>query len=178
MELPLVPILADMELRGIAVDSSQLHGLAREIGERVAAIEAEVQEAAGYTFNLGSTQQLGRFLYEDLGLATGRRTKTGHSTDADSLEALREESPIVDLILEWRQLTKLKGTYVDALPQLADSQGRVHTSFNQAVATTGRLSSAAPNLQNVPIRSVVGQRIRAAFLPDPGHHPVTAHYSH
>ncbi|TMC48868.1 MAG: DNA polymerase I [Chloroflexi bacterium] len=177
MELPLVPILADMELRGIAVDSTQLHRLAREISDRVAAIEAEVQDAAGYTFNLGSTQQLARFLYDDLGLATGRRTKTGRSTDADSLEALREENPIVDLILEWRQLTKLKGTYVDALPLLCDSQGRVHTSFNQAVATTGRLSSADPNLQNVPIRSEVGQRIRAAFVADRGHQLVSADYS-
>ena len=136
-----------------------------------------VAETAGYTFNPGSTQQLATFLYDNLGLAAGRRTKTGRSTDADSLESLRGEHAVVDVILEWRQLTKLKSTYVDALPLLCAADGRVHTSFNQAVASTGRLSSADPNLQNVPVRTAWGQRIRHAFVADPGQQLVSADYS-
>ena len=133
---------------------------------------------AGYTFNLGSTQQLARFLYEELKLEPGRRIKTGRSTDADTLEALRVDQPVVDLILEWRQLTKLKGTYVDALPALIDPHtGRLHTSFNQTGAATGRLSSSNPNLQNIPIRTELGRQIRAAFVAEPGKILLGADYS-
>ncbi len=177
MELPLVPILADMEVLGIAVDDVQLGAMSTELYQRIQALEAEMFELSGHTFNVGSPQQLQRLLYDDLGLAAGRRIKTGRSTDADALEALRDEHPIVDLILEWRQLTKLKGTYVDALPLLRERDGRVHTSFNQAVATTGRLSSADPNLQNVPMRTEWGQRVRRAFVPDRGQVMVSADYS-
>jgi len=177
MELPLVPILADMEVLGIAVDDGSLGAMSRELHLRIQALEAEMYELSGHTFNVGSPQQLQRLLYDDLGLAAGRRIKTGRSTDADTLEALREEHPIVDLILEWRQLTKLKGTYVDALPLLRERDGRVHTTFNQTVATTGRLSSADPNLQNVPLRSEWGQRVRSAFVPDRGQVLVSADYS-
>src|SRR5205807_3870644 len=137
----------------------------------------EMYELSGNTFNVGSPQQLQRLLYDDLGLAAGRRIKTGRSTDADTLESLRGEHPIVDLVLEWRQLTKLKGTYVDALPLLVERDGRVHTSFNQTVATTGRLSSSDPNLQNVPVRSEWGQRVRGCFVADPGALLVSADYS-
>ena len=177
IELPLVPILAAMEVRGIAVDCDLLGHISRELYERIAAIESEVHEVAGHMFNLGSTQQLARFLYDDLGLAPGRRIKTGRSTDADTLDALRVEHPVVELILEWRQLTKLKGTYVDALPLLCSADSRVHTSFNQAVATTGRLSSSDPNLQNIPIRTEWGQRIRRAFHADAARRLVSADYS-
>jgi DNA polymerase I len=177
MELPLVPILAAMEIEGVAVDCDLLGSISAEMHARVTEIEGEVQEVAGYTFNPGSTQQLGRFLYDDLGLASGRKTKTGRSTDADTLEALRGEHPVVDLILEWRQLTKLKSTYVDALPLLCTADSRVHTSFNQAVATTGRLSSSDPNLQNIPVRTQWGQRIRRAFHADTGQRLVSADYS-
>ncbi len=177
MELPLVPILAAMEVEGVAVDCDLLGAISAEMHERITAIESEVQEVAGYTFNPGSTQQLGRFLYDDLGLASGRKTKTGRSTDADTLEALRGEHAVVDLILEWRQLTKLKSTYVDALPLLCTADSRVHTSFNQAVATTGRLSSSDPNLQNIPVRTQWGQRIRRAFHADTGQRLVSADYS-
>jgi DNA polymerase-1 len=177
MELPLVPILAAMEVEGVAVDCDLLGSISAEMYARVTEIENEVQEVAGYTFNPGSTQQLGRFLYDELGLASGRKTKTGRSTDADTLEALRGEHPVVDLILEWRQLTKLKSTYVDALPLLCTSDSRVHTSFNQAVATTGRLSSSDPNLQNIPVRTQWGQRIRRAFHADKGQSLVSADYS-
>ncbi len=177
MELPLVPILAAMEVEGVAVDCDLLGAISAEMYTRIAEIESEVQEVAGYTFNPGSTQQLGRFLYDDLGLASGRKTKTGRSTDADTLEALRGEHPVVELILEWRQLTKLKSTYVDALPLLCTANSRVHTSFNQAVATTGRLSSSDPNLQNIPVRTQWGQRIRRAFHADTGQRLVSADYS-
>jgi DNA polymerase-1 len=177
MELPLVPILAAMEVEGVAVDCDLLGSISAEMHKRICEIESEVQEVAGYTFNPGSTQQLGRFLYDDLGLASGRKTKTGRSTDADTLEALRGEHPVVDLILEWRQLTKLKSTYVDALPLLCTADSRVHTSFNQAVATTGRLSSSDPNLQNIPVRTRWGQRIRRAFHADTGQRLVSADYS-
>jgi DNA polymerase I len=177
MELPLVPILAAMEVEGVAVDCDLLGAISAEMFTRVGEIEREVQDTAGYTFNPGSTQQLGRFLYDDLGLASGRKTKTGRSTDADTLEALRGEHPVVELILEWRQLTKLKSTYVDALPLLCTADSRVHTSFNQAVATTGRLSSSDPNLQNIPVRTQWGQRIRRAFHADTGQRLVSADYS-
>ena len=177
MELPLVPILAAMEVEGVAVDCDLLGAISAEMHQRITAIESEVQEVAGYTFNPGSTQQLGRFLYDDLGLASGRKTKTGRSTDADTLEALRGEHAVVDLILEWRQLTKLKSTYVDALPLLCTADSRVHTSFNQAVATTGRLSSSDPNLQNIPVRTQWGQRIRRAFHADTGQRLISADYS-
>lgn len=177
MELPLVPILAAMEVEGVAVDCDLLGSISAEMYKRITEIENEVQEVAGYTFNPGSTQQLGRFLYDDLGLASGRKTKTGRSTDADTLEALRGEHPVVEQILEWRQLTKLKSTYVDALPLLCTADSRVHTSFNQAVATTGRLSSSDPNLQNIPVRTQWGQRIRRAFHADRGQRLVSADYS-
>jgi len=177
IEMPLIPILAAMELRGVAVDCDLLQRISAELYERITAIEKELQDVAGYTFNPGSTQQLARLLYDDLGLASGRRTKTGRSTDADTLEALRGEHAVVDLVLEWRQLTKLKSTYVDALPLLCTADSRIHTSFNQAVATTGRLSSADPNLQNIPVRSEWGQRIRRAFHADRGFRLVSADYS-
>ncbi|MGA7989405.1 MAG: DNA polymerase I, partial [Candidatus Dormiibacterota bacterium] len=177
MELPLVPILAAMEVDGVAVDCDLLASISAEMHTRITEIESELQDTAGYTFNPGSTQQLARFLYDDLGLASGRKTKTGRSTDADSLESLRGEHPVVELILEWRQLTKLKSTYVDSLPLLCSADSRVHTSFNQAVATTGRLSSSDPNLQNIPVRTQWGQRIRRAFHADAGRRLVSADYS-
>jgi DNA polymerase-1 len=178
MELPVAAVLAEMELLGIAVDGDALEAMRGEMERRIHDVESSIYDAAGYTFNIASTQQLAKFLYDDLGLAAGRRTKTGRSTDADTLEALRAENPMVELVLEHRQLTKLKGTYVDALPQLVERDGRVHSSFNQAVAATGRLSSADPNLQNIPIRSEIGQRIRAAFVPgDRSHVLVSADYS-
>ncbi|EQD26945.1 DNA polymerase I, partial [mine drainage metagenome] len=134
---------------------------------------------AGHQFSPGSPPQLSALLYDELGLKSSRRTKTGRSTDAQALEGLREAHPIVPLVLEWRQLSKLKSTYIDALPELVDAQdGRIHTSFNQAVAATGRLSSSDPNLQNIPVRTELGRRIRAAFVP--GHQDwllVSADYS-
>ena len=153
-----------MESEGVAIDVEYLKEMQDELGSQLAAIESEVEQIAGQKFNLGAPQQLAKVLFEDLRLPVGKRTKTGYSTDADTLEGLREKHPIIGLILEHRQLSKLKSTYVDALPQLVDPiSGRVHTSFGQASTATGRLSSSNPNLMNIPIRTELGQRIRRAF---------------
>jgi DNA polymerase-1 len=179
IELPLAAVLADMESEGVAIDVPYLKDMQDELGSQLAAIEAEVEQVAGQKFNLNAPQQLAKVLFEDLRLPVGKRTKTGYSTDADTLEALRERHPIVGLILEHRQLSKLKSTYVDALPQLVDPlSGRVHTSFGQASTATGRLSSSNPNLMNIPIRTELGQRIRRAFKAGrPDHVLVSADYS-
>jgi DNA polymerase-1 len=165
VELPLARVLAEMEFEGVAVDVPFLEEMKTEFAAQLQALEAEVSELAGTPFNLGAPQQLAKVLFEDLKLPVGRRTKTGYSTDADTLEGLRDKHPIVPLILEHRQLSKLKSTYVDALPGLVDPDtGRVHTSLNQAATATGRLSSSNPNLMNIPIRTELGQRIRRAFI--------------
>ena len=179
IELPLAGVLADMESEGVAIDVPYLKNMQEELGAQLTALETEVAEVAGQKFNLNAPQQLAKVLFEDLRLPVGRRTKTGYSTDADTLEALREKHPIVGLILEHRQLSKLKSTYVDALPQLVDpTSGRVHTSFGQASTATGRLSSSNPNLMNIPIRTELGQRIRRAFKSSrPGHVMISADYS-
>ncbi|HEY1162316.1 MAG TPA: DNA polymerase I [Candidatus Dormibacteraeota bacterium] len=179
IELPLAGVLADMESEGVAIDVAYLKEMQDELGAQLAAIESEVEQVAGQKFNLGAPQQLAKVLFEDLRLPVGKRTKTGYSTDADTLEGLREKHPIIGLILEHRQLSKLKSTYVDALPQLVDPMsGRVHTSFGQASTATGRLSSSNPNLMNIPIRTELGQRIRRAFkAARPDHVMVSADYS-
>ena len=179
IELPLAGVLADMESEGVAIDVPYLKQMQDELGAQLAAIEKEVEDVAGQKFNLNAPQQLAKVLFEDLRLPVGKRTKTGYSTDADTLETLREKHPIVGLILEHRQLSKLKSTYVDALPQLVDPMsGRVHTSFGQASTATGRLSSSNPNLMNIPIRTELGQRIRRAFKAGrPDHVMVSADYS-
>jgi len=179
IELPLAGVLADMESEGVAIDVPYLKAMQDELAAQLAAIESEVEEVAGQKFNLNAPQQLAKVLFEDLRLPVGKRTKTGYSTDADTLEALREKHPIIGLILEHRQLSKLKSTYVDALPQLVDPlSGRVHTSFGQASTATGRLASSNPNLMNIPIRTELGQRIRRAFKAGrPDHVMVSADYS-
>ena len=179
IELPLAGVLADMESEGVAIDVSYLKEMQEELAAQLAAIETEVEEVAGQKFNLNAPQQLAKVLFEDLRLPVGKRTKTGYSTDADTLEALREKHPIIGLILEHRQLSKLKSTYVDALPQLVDPMsGRVHTSFGQASTATGRLASSNPNLMNIPIRTELGQRIRRAFKAGrPDHVMVSADYA-
>jgi len=179
IELPLAGVLADMETEGVAIDVPYLKQMQDELGEQLAAIEKEVEEVAGQKFNLNAPQQLAKVLFEDLRLPVGKRTRTGYSTDADTLESLREKHPIIGLILEYRQLSKLKSTYVDALPQLVDPlSGRVHTSFGQASTATGRLASSNPNLMNIPIRTELGQRIRRAFKAGrPDHVMVSADYS-
>lgn len=167
IELPLVSVLLDMERTGIAIDPEELTGFSEELGMRISAIRLEVNSLAEREINLGSNRQLATLLFEDLKLASGRRTKTGFSVDSDVLESIRDQHPLVPLILEYRALSKLKSTYVDALPLAVNpATGRVHTSYNQTVAATGRLSSVNPNLQNIPIRTELGRRVRRAFVAD------------
>jgi len=184
VELPLVPVLADMEMAGIAVDLPYLAELGTELQGRIANLEAEIYAHVGHEFNINSTQVLSDVLFGELHLEINKRkrrskTKTGHiSTGSDVLEELRGTHPIIDLILEHRQLQKLKGTYVDALQTLIDpNTGRVHTSFNQTGAATGRLSSSDPNLQNIPIRTDTGKRVRRAFIAREGTLLLSADYS-
>jgi DNA polymerase-1 len=177
-EVPLAPILAEMELAGIGLDLPLLEKLSVELAEQIARLEGEINQAAGYGLNVNSPIQLQKLLFDELGLSKGRRTATGKvSTDSTVLESLRDAHPVVGKVLEYRQLTKLKSTYIDALPSLVDAENRVHTSFNQTVAATGRLSSSDPNLQNIPIRTELGRRIRQAFIPWPGNILISADYS-
>ncbi|TME85859.1 MAG: DNA polymerase I [Chloroflexi bacterium] len=166
LEMPLVPVLAEMELAGVSIDLAYLQQVSRELYDQLQRLDQEIADVAHGPINVNSPQQLARFLFEDLDLPGGRKTKSGYSTDATVLEGLRDQHPVIPKILEFRQLSKLKGTYVDALPLLVDAKThRVHTSFNQTVAATGRLSSSDPNLQNIPIRTEVGQKVRRAFIP-------------
>ncbi|MGE5508184.1 MAG: DNA polymerase I [Chitinophagales bacterium] len=165
VELALVPVLAAMERRGVAVDVERLKELAGDLDRRSEALAAEIFAEAGEEFNLNSPKQLAHLLFEKLGLPAGKKTKTGYSTSAEVLEDLALEHPIARRILDYRQLVKLKTTYVDALPTLINPRtGRVHTTFNQAVTATGRLSSTNPNLQNIPVRTEEGGRVREAFV--------------
>jgi len=169
VEMKLVPILEGMEAAGIRVDPDHLSGLAGEFRAKLVLREEEIYELAGRSFNINSPQQLGTILFEDLELPHGRKTKTGYSTDIKVLEKLASQHELPALIIEYRNLAKLLSTYVDKLAKLIDpATGRVHTSFNQTVTTTGRLSSSSPNLQNIPIRGEEGARIREAFVPEPG----------
>jgi DNA polymerase-1 len=180
IEEPLVPILADMEETGVLLDVGFLEGMSAELGGEIDSLEQEIYEQAGERFNVNSPQQLGEILFEKLGypvLKKTRKTKQ-YSTSAEILEELAARGyPLPELLLRYRELIKLKSTYVDALPALLGDDGRLHTRFNQAVAATGRLSSAHPNLQNIPVRTELGQRIRKAFHADQGHLLVVADYS-
>lgn len=178
MELPLVPVLMDMETVGMSVDRDYLQEMSDELSERLAEIEEAVYEMAEHPFNLRSTQQLGEVLFEELGLPVVRRTKTGYSTAADVLQQLENEHPIIASVLEYRELEKLRGTYADALIDLINPEtGRIHTSFNQTGTSTGRLSSSDPNLQNIPVRTELGRRVRKAFVAGPGHLLLSCDYS-
>jgi DNA polymerase-1 len=164
IELPLISVLARMEATGVALDRDALGLLATEFAAEISRLETEIYADVGHEFNLGSPKQLEQVLFFELNLPKGKRTKTGFSTDASVLEDLRAAHPMVDKLLEWRIYTKLRSTYVDALPTLIADDGRLHTTFHQAVAATGRLSSSDPNLQNIPIRTPLGRRIRRAFV--------------
>jgi len=181
VELPLEPVLAQMEATGIRIDTDYLGELSRELKATLERLETEAKEAAGTEFNLASPKQLGELLFDTLGLdrKKSRKTKTGWSTDATVLEKLEDAHPVVPLVLEHRTLSKLKSTYVDALPALMEPEtGRVHTDFNQAVTATGRLSSSNPNLQNIPIKSERGLKLRSAFIAGEGFETLlTADYS-
>lgn len=179
IEIPLIKVLASMENAGIKVDRSSLEAMSVDISTKVELLLKEIYQLAGETFNVNSTKQLGSILFDKLQLPVVKKTKTGYSTDAEVLEKLAGSHPLIDKLLEYRLLTKLKSTYLDGLLPLVNTKtGRIHTSFNQTVTATGRLSSSEPNLQNIPIRTEVGRRIRELFVPGEGFdYIVSADYS-
>ena len=178
VEMPLVRVLMDMEMSGVAVDVDALKEISTGMYRRVTELEEQIQGLAGHPFNVSSTQQLGEVLFDELGLPVKARTKTGYSTKASVLEELKTEHPIIELLLEHRQLTKLKSTYVDSLPLLVNREtGRVHTSYNQTGTVTGRISSSDPNLQNIPVRTELGRHVRCAFVAEEGRLLLAADYS-
>jgi DNA polymerase-1 len=180
LELPLIPVLVDIERAGVRIDATALLAQSQKMDQELARLMTQVHSLAGGEFNIGSPKQLAEVLFDRLSLPVLKRTGTSKapSTAVEVLEELAQSHDLPRLILDWRSMSKLKGTYIDALPQLVNPQtGRVHTSFNQAVAATGRLSSSDPNLQNIPIRSELGREIRRAFIADPGHVLISADYS-
>jgi DNA polymerase-1 len=182
VEMPLIPVLADMEMSGISLDVEFLNNMSTEMDEKLKDIEARIFEEAGGRFNINSPQQLSEALFGRLGLSPpGRTQKTSsgfYSTAADTLEAMRGEHRVVDWVLEYRELSKLKSTYIDALPiQVNPTTKRVHTSYNQAGSVTGRIASSEPNLQNIPIRTELGRQIRKAFITEPGYYLLSVDYS-
>ena len=167
MEMPLVPVLVTMQRHGIKLDSGALHEMSRDLHQQLQQVETDLYQSIGHTVNINSPQQLSDVLFQELGLPRTKRTKTGYSTDANSLEGLKGMHPVVDQILEYRQVSKLKSTYVDALPEMVNpATGRIHTSYNQTGSATGRISSSDPNLQNIPIRTELGRQVRKAFVAD------------
>ncbi|MBA7604054.1 DNA polymerase I [subsurface metagenome] len=178
VEMPLVPVLLRMERTGVALDTELLRNMSHQLGEQLIKLETEIFGYAGHQFNVNSPQQLGRVLFEEIKLPAARKGKSKYSTEASVLEELRGTHPITGLILDYRQLTKLKSTYIDALPSLINPKtGRVHTSFNQTRTATGRLSSSEPNLQNIPIRGRAGKQIRQAFIAPSGSYLLAGDYS-
>jgi DNA polymerase I len=177
IELPLVHVLRAMEIAGVRLNVGRLAAINERVREEVARLEREIWDLAGDEFVIGSPQQLGAVLFERLGLSRKRRGKTGFSTDARVLQAIRDEHPIIPLIERWRELNQLAKTYLDVLPQLVDGESRIHTTFDQAVATTGRISSTNPNMQNVPVRTELGREIRGCFEAAPGNVLTSADYS-
>jgi len=179
IEWPVIPVLARMEYEGIQLDTQYLADMGSEVDDMISDLEQQIYGYADTEFNIGSPQQLADVLFNKLQLPTAgiKKGKTGYSTDAKQLERLRGVHPIVDLISHWREVTKLKSTYIDSLPKLADENSRVHTTFNLTIAQTGRLSSTDPNLQNIPVRTDLGRRIRTAFVAAPGNVLVSADYS-
>ena len=176
--MPLVEVLAAMEHAGVKLDAKRLAEIGEGMTERIEELEAEIFELAGHEFTIGSPQQLGSILFEELGLTKKRRGKTGFSTDARVLAQIRDEHEIVARVESWRELTKLKNTYLDSLPGLIDPKsGRIHTTFNQVATATGRLSSTNPNLQNIPIRSEIGRPVRACFVAEEGMRLLSADYN-
>jgi DNA polymerase-1 len=177
VELPLTRVLAAMEEVGVRIDTYRMGEITARLRDRVEELEAKAYELAGEEFVLGSPQQLGRILFEKLGLTPGRKGKTGYSTDTKVLRAIRDDHAIVPVVEEWRELTKLLNTYLGPLPDMIGADGRLHTTINQAVAATGRLSTSNPNLQAIPIRTELGREIRSAFVAEPGMRLLSADYS-
>ena len=177
VELPLVRVLRDMEVAGVRLNRDRLAEVDKRVRDEIHGLEREIWTLAGEEFVIGSPQQLGAVLFEKLGLSRKRRGKTGFSTDARVLQAIRDEHEIVPKIERWRELNQILKTYLDVLPQLTDTESRVHTTFVQAAATTGRLASTNPNMQNVPVRTELGREIRGCFEAAPGNVLISADYS-
>ena len=177
LEMPVLPVLAQMELQGIHLEGRELEEYGQELTKEIAGIQAEIYEIVGHEFNIASTKQLQQVLFEERGLPTGKKTKSGYSTDTSVLETLAALDVVPRKILEFRAKSKLLSTYVETLPKMADSQGRIHTSFVQTGTATGRFSSRDPNLQNIPVRDEEGRRIRSAFTATPGKVLISADYS-
>ena len=177
IELPLSGVLAAMEDAGVRIDTYRMGEITARLSDRVEELEARAYELAGEEFVIGSPVQLGRILFEKLELTPGRKGKTGYSTDGKVLRAIRADHEIVPVVEEWRELTKLVNTYLGPLPTLIGEDGRLHTTINQHVAATGRLSTSSPNLQAIPIRTELGREIRSAFVAEPGHRLLSADYS-
>ena len=177
VELPLCEVLAEMEHAGMAVDREMLIAFGERLSGEIAVVQKRVFELAGEEFNINSTKQLGEILFEKLSLPAGRKTKSGYSTDIEVLETLRKKHPVIPAVIEFRQLMKLKSTYVDGLLAVIAPDGRIHTSFNMMVTATGRLSSTEPNLQNIPVRTELGAEIRRMFVAAPGNVLIDADYS-
>lgn len=177
IEMPLAKVLGDMELVGFSVDLNGLKEMSQELSERIAIIEKEIYDAVGYEFNLNSPKQLGVALFEKLGLPAKKKTKSGYSTNAEVLEELKHLHPAVSLLLEYRTLAKLKSTYTDGLQECVKEDGKIHTTFNQTETRTGRISSLEPNLQNIPVRTSEGKRLREFFIANNGKVLVDADYS-
>ena len=177
VEMPLVFTLFDMEQEGMRVNAEELKAYGEALVDKISALEKSIHEAAGEEFNINSPKQLGVILFEKLGMKGGKKTKTGYSTSAEVLDKLAPEHPIVRDILEYRQLTKLKSTYADGLAGCIAEDGRIHSSFNQTITATGRISSTEPNLQNIPVRMELGRLIRKVFIPSDGYVFVDADYS-
>jgi len=177
IELPLTEVLAAMEAAGVKVDTYRMGEITARLADRVEELEARSYELAGEEFMLGSTQQVARILFEKLGLTPGRKGKTGYSTDTRVLRSIRGEHELVGVIEEWREYSKLLNTYLGPLPSMIGEDGRLHTTFNQTVAATGRLSTTSPNVQAIPIRTELGREIRSAFIAEPGHKLLSADYS-
>ena len=176
VERPLVRVLARMEITGVGVDADELRRISKELSAQCQTLEAEIHRLAGEVFNVNSTPQLRTVLYEKLGLSPGRRTKTGFSTDATTLERLRDQHPVVEALLRYREVEKLRSTYGESLLAEVAEDGRIHATFHQTVARTGRLSSDRPNLHNIPVRSELGRQLRRAFVPAPGTRLLVADY--
>ncbi len=177
IEFPLIEVLSAMEMNGVDTDAAVLDSAGADLSVEISGIESEIYELAGETFNINSPVQLGKILFDKMGLPAGKKTKTGYSTSADVLEKIRDRNPIVDLVLKYRTFTKLRSTYIEGMKPLISPEGKIHAHFQQTVAATGRLSCTEPNLQNIPVRQEIGRRLRKAFVAGEGHVLIGADYS-
>lgn len=178
IEMPLIEVLADMQIAGMKVDREFLHAYGNELGEKLEEVRKEIIEMAGVEFNVNSPKQIGEILFDRLGLSAGKKNKKGYVTDAETLERIKNDHPIVEKILEYKQYAKLKSTYIEGIDNVIDAKdGRVHSNFNQTITATGRLSSTEPNLQNIPIKMELGRKIRKMFVPESGYVFIDADYS-